>query len=78
MTTDLHALLDTETVILVDDEVQRVRVAVRNYLQKLRGDHHNRLRRGKPTSMTRFDTYLDLYERLGGDADEIRDPEDGK
>lgn len=67
------------SVILVDDEVLRARAAVRKQLTKIRTDYRNDLRRGKghfaATKLERFDAYLDLYERLGGDPAEVIDPE---
>ena len=70
------------SVVLADDEVLMARTAVRKYLQKLRNNHRANLRRGRDhfaeTQLRRFDDYLDLYERLGGDPDEIADPQDGQ
>lgn len=70
-----------QTVVLVDDEVLMARTAVRKYLTKIRTNYRNDLRKGQRhfagTELRRFDDYLDLYERLGGDPDEVRDIEAG-
>lgn len=72
----------TESVILVEREVLLARTAVRKYLTKIRNNYLNDLRRGEraahfaATELRRFDEYLDLYERLGGDPADVIDPED--
>ena len=67
------------SAVLIDDEVLMARTAVRRYLAKMRTSHRREIRQGKThfaeTHLRKFDDYLDLYERLGGDPDEIRDPE---
>ncbi|NUO57258.1 MAG: hypothetical protein HOV78_11370 [Hamadaea sp.] len=70
----------TQSVVLVDDDVLMARTAVRKYLTKLRNNYRAALRNGgrehyAGTHLRRFDDYLDLYERLGGDPDDIADPE---
>lgn len=69
------------TVVLVDEEVFLARSAVRKKLVELRKKYVQDHRRGRPqyaeAKLRGFDAYLDLYERLGGDPDEVRDPEDG-
>jgi hypothetical protein len=69
-----------EAVVLTGDEVLLARTAVRKYLQKLRNNYRNCLRRGDrehfaATNLRRFDDYLDLYALLGGNPDDVADPE---
>lgn len=68
------------SVILLDDEVLMARTAVRKYLTKMRNNYRNDLRKSgrghfAMTKLKRFDDYLDLYERLGGNPDDIPDPD---
>lgn len=70
------------TVVLVDEEVAMAKNAVKRHLTRIRSAYRRELRNGNGHyaghSLRRFDAYLDLYERLGGDPDEVRDIEDGE
>ena len=69
------------TVVLVDEEVAMAKNAVKRHLTRIRSAYRREVRAGRPhyaaSTLRRFDAYLDLYERLGGDPDEVRDIEDG-
>ncbi len=72
---------EQESAVLVGDEVLMARTAVRKYLQKLRNNYRGDLRRDSRThfaahKLRRFDDYLDLYELLGGNPDDVNDPEE--
>lgn len=69
-----------DSVVLVGDEVLRARAAVRKYLAKVRHSYRSNRRQGAAhyaaSDLRRFDDYLDLYELLGGNPDEITDPQE--
>ena len=64
-------------VILDEDEAAIAAVAVRMYLANLRATYRTNVRKGLEIYARRcvekFDDALDLYERLGGDPDQVLD-----
>lgn len=69
-----------DTVVLTDGEVELARHAMRGWLGRIRLDYRRNVRRGDERHAQfcaeKFDTALDLYERLGGDPDRVVDIED--
>lgn len=66
--------------MLVDDEVRMARTAVRKYLTKMRNNYRADVRRSgrdhfAESKLRRFDDYLDLYALLGGNPEDVCDPE---
>ena len=72
--------MSEQAVVLTGDEVLLAMTAVRRYLTKTRHNYRKNLRHeGREhyaeTELRRFDDLLDLYEHLGGNADDVTDPE---
>lgn len=66
-----------DVVILDEGETVVAKISVRMYLGNLRGAYRRNVRRGETEHAARcvekFDRALDLYERLGGDPDQVPD-----
>jgi hypothetical protein len=64
-------------VILTEDEAGMAKVAVRYYLGKVRKSYRQDVAKGlmeyARIKEERFENALDLYERLGGDPDQVLD-----
>lgn len=67
----------TDVAILDEDEMGMAAVAVRVYLADIRASYRRNLRKNQDgyadNCVEKFDRFLALYERLGGNPDEVRD-----
>lgn len=75
-----HSVESDVPITLTGPEVAAARRAVRLLALRYHMNYCQNARKGKAAqaarNLERFDEALDLYERLGGDSDTIRDPED--
>lgn len=66
-----------DIVILDEQETRIAAVAVRAYLGDMRATYRRNISKGEQAHADRciekFDRALELYERLGGDPDAVRD-----
>lgn len=69
-----------QIVILDEGEALMAAIAIRTYLADIRAAYRRNVKRNQTAyaelAVAKFDRYLDLYERLGSDPDEVLDIHD--